>query len=81
VGNNEGNALGAERTCNAQMPDVRNWLAIQALDLHVHTIRSVAARFALHVFSRPVDRDVIRIRPKPAFQRPSYPSRRDPRQP
>jgi hypothetical protein len=40
----------AERTGNAQAPDDRNWLRIQALELRVQTIRSVSARFTLHVF-------------------------------
>jgi DNA polymerase V len=43
----------AERTGNAQAPDDRNWLKIQALELRVQTIRSVSARFALHVLFAP----------------------------
>jgi hypothetical protein len=34
-----------------QGPDDRNWLGIQALGLRVQTTRSVAARFAMHIFS------------------------------
>jgi hypothetical protein len=41
--------LQAERTHNAQAPDDRNWVAIQALELLAQTIRSVAARLAPHV--------------------------------
>jgi hypothetical protein len=44
-------ARWAERTGNAQAPDDRNWLKIQVLELRVQTIRSVSARFTLHVFS------------------------------
>jgi hypothetical protein len=47
--------LMAERTGDARAPDDRNWLEIQVLALRVQAICSVAARFALHVFS-PVPR-------------------------
>jgi hypothetical protein len=38
-----------ERRCNAQVPDDRNLLEIQALKLRAQTIRSEGARFALRV--------------------------------
>jgi hypothetical protein len=41
----------AERTCNVQATDDRNWLAIQTLELHAQTIRYEEAGFAMHVFS------------------------------
>jgi hypothetical protein len=40
----------AERTCNAQATDDRNWLATQTLELHAQTIRCEEAGFAMHVF-------------------------------
>jgi hypothetical protein len=40
----------AERTCNAQATDDRNWLRIETLELHAQTIRCEEAGFAMHVF-------------------------------